>query len=162
MHSALQSRSRSKEVISSLMSQRAGIREHGFPAALRTRWPDAAELHEMSGRIIPDAFEFHEDLSVLTLIEVVDTHPIRSDKAIKIADLELAITDLDWDLTVAVFDSMGNLLAELPGWAFGSHYIGARSLRPTTDVLPHARCAAADQSAVPVDALMRAIQRIGL
>lgn len=42
-----------------------------------------------------------------------------------------------------VFDSTGNLLAELPGWAFASHYIGASNLKQTTDVVPYARRACA-------------------
>jgi hypothetical protein len=119
-------------VIAALMMQRPAIQKGGIATEIRRRWPHSSDLDEAARRLVPDAYEFHDDLSMLTIIEVVDTNPIRGVKASRISDLSFALDDVDWALTVAAFNTAGKLLGEVPG----AFFRGSASNR---DVFPDAQ-----------------------
>lgn len=137
----------SHAVVESLIAERPGISRYRLGEELAKRWPDALELRDIARTIVPDAFEFHDDLRILTIIEVIDTHSISDVKAAKISDLSLSLedsTDEEWNLSVAAFDKFGNLICELPGSAFWRGHIG---LRPARDILPRAMASFEQRSA---------------
>lgn len=128
---AWQLRSRSDAVVYALMKERPTIKRVHMGEEIRRRWPDLEDLHDSARSIVPDAYEFHDDLSTLTIIEVVDTNPIRPFKARKIVDLTFALQGMDWELTVAVFNASGQYLGEVPGGFF-------YGVEPRHDTFPEA------------------------
>jgi len=126
-------------IVQALQLSRPGIEKNGFTKAVRQQWPDEGDLHQAAGAIMPDAYEFHHDLRVLTLIEVVDTNPIRRQKADKIGALALALDEVEWEATVAVFDNCGNLMCEIPAYSFIGYNVDHFAPAKAVDVLPAAR-----------------------
>src|SRR3569833_423757 len=95
---------RSKIAVAEILLSRPTIKQYGFAAELRRRWPDNKEIIETASHVIPAAFEIHEDEEVVAMIEVIDDNPIRADKAQAIFQLALALDDVEWSVNVVCFD----------------------------------------------------------
>lgn len=132
------------EVIAGLMKLHPAMKRTGLRAALKRRFPEAEVVHEAARGMIPDAFQFHEDLRILALIEVVDSNPITPAKAAIIYDLAETLGDEDWQLSVVVYDHLGGLVGEFSGYFFAPFYIDRYTRETDKDVLPAVRAALRD------------------
>lgn len=67
---------RSLAVVQGLVARRPSVQTKKFARAVSALFPDEKELRECARAIVPDAYEIHHDIDTVTILEVVDTHPI--------------------------------------------------------------------------------------
>lgn len=135
---APQGRNRTLAIIEALIEQRPGVTRTGFRAAVR-KLIDDPRVSKAIGWIIPDAFEIHHDLRVISIIEVIDTHPINANKAHAIALIGRRLQRHGWSLSVVVYDNCGALIEELPSVAFLPTLTRLYRTERPRDILPAAR-----------------------
>ena len=128
----------SKKVIRELMSRDDNIRCTGFAKAM-SELLDASEFLEACRRIRPDGYAITDDEVIL--YEVADTHPIRQGKASHIAVLADFVDEAERLLRVVVLDYTGNIVADVPGWAYASNHTDEHAPDNCMDLTPAAKAA---------------------
>lgn len=121
----------SAAVVKTIKAARPNVQSTGFRQALR-RFVGPAAFG-----FLPDAFEVHEDLKIITLIEVVETNPITISKAKEIYRLGSMLERQKWGLSVAVYDHCAGFLGEAPAALFHPMMIAAAmDAKPHSNVFP--------------------------
>lgn len=121
---------RSRLVVQALIKKHPNMREYGFAAAIRERWPHEQEVCDSARAIRPDAFEIVEDKATVAIIEVVDDNPIDARKGDAIAVLASYLDDLEWNLAVVCYDYAGNFTGIVTGIYFAEYYSANRDANP--------------------------------
>lgn len=132
---------RSKAIVREMMQGDAEVRRDGFASAMR-RLCDSASLYAAARAILPDAYRIADDEVIL--YEVADTNPIRPAKAQHIAELADEVDEIEMLLRVIVIDYTGHVIADTPGWAYGSSHTADYAPNHCMDMTPAARAAYMD------------------
>jgi hypothetical protein len=152
----------SKRVIAGLMKIDPEIRSSGFRKSL-AELSSSRYFLEAAGAFLPDGYLLDHDEARVLIYEVVDTHPIRPDKAACIAELSDELDDIGWELLVVTLDYTGHPTSELPGWAYMPAYTSMVAPPNCLDMTPAARAVArareGERPATPEE-LLEAVRKL--
>lgn len=147
----------SKRVVAELMAADPNVRDKGFPKSVAALQPDSRYFAECARRIRPDAFKIVD--GVVTIYEVVDTHPIRPAKAEHIAELADELDDIGLELAVLTLDYTGHVTSALPGYAYFPIYTSRFASEACLDMTPAARAVMRDDAETRQDMTPEELRR---